>query len=112
MLPIFYIIFFVIIGLALVLILVISFKPRKKKSRSDLSEELIEQFIAFLGGKDNLVRAFLEGGRTKITVIDTLQCNFNKLKELGAANIFISGNTIKMMCPFDTSKLVDTINQM
>lgn len=85
---------------------------QKKTKSSIMTEDLIEQYIAFLGGKDNMVRAFQEGGRTKITVNDTLSCNFQKLKELGASSIFISGNTVKMMCQFDTSSLVDTINQM
>lgn len=107
-----YVIIFALICIPVCLGLIVTFKSVKKKSSSDMSEDLLDQFIAYFGGKNNLVRAFVEGGRTKVTVTDTLICNFNKLKELGVTNIFISGNTIKMMCPFDTSKLVDYINQI
>jgi phosphotransferase system IIB component len=86
---------------------------RKTKAKIPLmSEEAISLVIKSLGEESNLHSASIEGARLSLKVKNIKICDLESIKQLGALGIFVSGNSIKLMFPFDASDLVNRINSL
>ena len=102
--------------IVLVLIIVtISFirlqkKPKKVVSKPIEDEQMIS-FIECYGGFNNIRNASLDGRRLKVELIKIDNMDVERFKTLGATGIFISGNNVKMVLPYDMKKLVEKINE-
>ncbi|MDY0372532.1 MAG: hypothetical protein RBQ86_00225, partial [Candidatus Izemoplasmatales bacterium] len=62
--------------------------PSRSKAGKDYSEVL-----SLLGGKANIINVAQQGSRITLWVSDQSRCDYQKLKELGATGVFISGDT-------------------
>lgn len=95
------------------LVLFFTFKPAKPKNRviQPIKDEKIIEFISCYGGLDNIESAELDGKRLKIKIKDIEKVDIEEFKSLGATGIFITGQTIKMVLPYDMEKLVNKINE-
>lgn len=83
---------------------------QKVTEKLPVEDETINDFIDCYGGIKNINKAELEGSRLKVNLNDINKANIDKFKDLGATGIFISGNNIKMVLPYDMSKLIQKIN--
>ena len=96
-----------LIGLFVILrILLIHPRVKEEVEEKDYFEEVVKN----LGGILNIVTASLDGSRVKFQIIDIEVTNLDAFKEMGATGVFISGNNVKMVLPFNARTLVDKIN--
>jgi phosphotransferase system IIB component len=102
-----------ILILIIALVLFFTFKPSKPKKRiiQPIEDEKIIEFIRCYGGLDNIENAELDGKRLKIKIKDMEKVDIEEFKSLGATGIFITGQTVKMVLPYDMEKLVNKINE-
>ncbi|MFP4477847.1 MAG: hypothetical protein ACLFPM_00275 [Candidatus Izemoplasmatales bacterium] len=75
-----------------------------------LEDDKIDEFIRSYGGIENITQADIEGKRLKVNLVEVKAADIERFKSLGATGVFISGNTIKMVLPYDSNKLVKKIN--
>jgi len=80
--------------------------PSRSKAGKDYSEVL-----SFLGGKANIINVAQQGSRITLWVSDQSRCDYQKLKELGATGVFISGDTIKIMWPNEAQELANYLKK-
>lgn len=99
-----------LVAIAVVLI-IITFVLKRKNSPTTLSSEMIENVISLFGGQENIVSASLDGSRIKIKVKQLKKVDLEKIKELGALGIFVTGNLVKLMFPFNAEALIVYINK-
>lgn len=90
----------------------LTFRANQSPKTTDLSESLIQSLIAQFGGLTNILKANIVGNRVSVTVKNPRLAQLEALKEAGALGIFVSGNQIKLMFPFDASMLVERITQL
>ncbi len=102
---------YVALVLALVAVIVVLFIAYKYKTTKiqPMSEEAIQYCLEHLGGMDNIILADHDGARIRFQVKQVSKCDLVAIKDLGALGIFVSGNNIKMMFPFDAMALLTTI---
>ena len=105
--------FWLIIIVAVVLTAIITYsiyhrKPKKMK-QIPVEDEKIQAFIECYGGLDNIDSIELDGRRLKLQLNHVDLVDIDRFKSLGATGIFISGNQVKMVLPYDMQKLVDYI---
>lgn len=105
--------FWVLIIVAVVLVAVIVYFIYHRKPKQNvqvlLEDEKIDEFIECYGTMKNINNAELDGRRLKLTLKDIKKVNLERFNTLGATGIFITGNQIKMVLPYDMQKLVDYI---
>ncbi|MDD3122569.1 MAG: hypothetical protein PHC62_03515 [Candidatus Izemoplasmatales bacterium] len=105
-----------IIGFTIVLvfgILAVVYFSHKRviaKAKVKSIDTIMENLVSNLGGYDNLVSASILGSRTKFITIDIKICHFDKLKDDFESGIFVTGNSITILCGFDTTEIVERIN--
>ena len=92
----------------LVVVKVFILKPKDKKE-IDFNEQS-EDIINYLGGIKNIKQVTLDGNRVKFKVHNIEITNLEAFKSIGATGVFISGDNVKMVLPFDSKNLVDKIN--
>jgi len=92
----------------LVVVKVFILKPKDKKE-IDFNEQS-EDIINYLGGINNIKQVTLDGNRVKFKVHNIEITNLEAFKSIGATGVFISGDNVKMVLPFDSKNLVDKIN--
>jgi phosphotransferase system IIB component len=80
--------------------------PSRSKAGKDYSEVL-----SLLGGKANIINVAQQGSRITLWVSDQSRCDYQKLKELGATGVFISGDTIKIMWPNEAQELANYLKK-
>ena len=97
---------FVVVAIVVVLFIAYKYKTTKVKP---ISNEAVDYILAHLGGIENIVNADVDGNRIRIQVVQVSRCDLSAIKGLGALGIFVTGNTVKMMFPFDAMSLIDTI---
>ncbi|MCK5731494.1 MAG: hypothetical protein KAH13_00595 [Tenericutes bacterium] len=94
-----------------VLIVVVGFyfifmyKPKPKLK--PLSEEEISLIISLFGGDTNIKEVSKEGSRYSFELENVEKCNLEKIKDLGATGVFVSGNTVKLIFPFDANVIMN-----
>lgn len=91
-----------------VLAYLFSSKP-KKKTQQPIEDEKIIAFIESYGGMENIKVVELDGRRLKLQLNQIDLLDLERFKSLGATGIFITGNQVKMVLPYDMNKLVDYI---
>ena len=105
--------FWLIIIVAVVLIAIATYliyhrKPKKIK-QIPVEDEKIQSFVECYGGLENIDFIELDGRRLKLQLNQIDLVDIERFKSLGATGIFISGNQVKMVLPYDMQKLVDYI---
>ncbi|QWC00471.1 hypothetical protein KHQ88_02560 [Mycoplasmatota bacterium] len=102
----------IVFVLLFVLYLVIRLqKQPSKKVEKPVEDEKIDEFIKCYGGIKNIKQASIDGRRLKVSLVNVDNADLEQFKSLGATGIFISGNNIKMVLPYDMNKLVNKINE-
>jgi phosphotransferase system IIB component len=69
----------------------------KKARLPELTQEETDAYLATLGGIDNIKSVQLDGSRLRFEVRNLKLCDYQGLKNLGAAGIFVSGQQVKFM---------------
>lgn len=110
-----YIITLIVIGFILLTVILFFitklFLNNKKKVNKPIIDQIsIDSIIINLGGIKNIDSASIEGARVSIRVKSVRQCHLDEIKAKGALGIFVTGTTIKMMLPYDSTILVKEIN--
>jgi len=98
----------IIVVVTVGVIWLVYFRKSRKKPQP-MSEESIVYVIDHLGGIENLKGASQDGARLAFTLKNLKRADLDAIKDLGAMGIFVAGNTIKLMFPFDASALIDRI---
>jgi len=70
---------------------------KKKEHLPVMSPDEVNAFILTLGGKDNIKQVKIDGNRLRFELVSLKHCDYEGLKKLGAAGIFVSGNQVKLM---------------
>jgi len=103
---------FAFIILFIVILVFQLLKGRSKlASRQPGDPEALKLVVKYLGGAKNILSIEKDGNRTKVMVKDIEKCQLENLKAGGVTNLFVTGNKIKMICPFDVDGLNDLISQ-
>lgn len=79
------------------------YKPKVKTP--PLSDQEVNLIISLFGGKDNIKEISNSGSRFRFVLNDVEKCNLDGIKDLGCTGIFVSGNQVKLIFPFDAEKL-------
>lgn len=90
-----------VVLLAICIVLCIVLKKKKVK-RPKVDAEFLDLLINSFGGKDNIQSVVVDNARLKILVKDVALADLNKLKELSAQGVFITGNYIKILFKYDS----------
>lgn len=96
----------------IVFIIYITYFRKSKAKIPVMSEEAIALVVTSLGGPANLIGSSMDGARLSFKVKNIRICDLDAIKQLGALGIFVGGNTIKLMFPFEAGALVDQINNL
>lgn len=96
-----------IIVIAVILVLAIGFclclcLKKKKVKRPKVCEEFLDSLVNAFGGNKNIKEIAVDNARLKILVDDISLANLDKLKELSAQGVFITGNYIKILFKYDS----------
>ena len=95
----------VLIGLYFIFL----YKP--KIENEGLSQEKVRAIINIFGGIKNIKSISKDGSRYSYFLESVEKCNLEDIKSLGATGIFVSGNIIKLIFPFDADLIMEEINQ-
>ncbi len=79
------------------------YKPKVKTA--PLSDEEVNLIIGLFGGKDNIKEVSNSGSRFRFVLHEVEKCNLDGIKDLGCTGIFVSGNQVKLIFPFDAERL-------
>ena len=88
----------IIAGIILLLGLIILIVLLKKKGskRIVIDKEFIDNLLVALGNIDNVCSVKVDNGRLKFLVSDLEIVDFDTLKKMSTAGVFITGNNIKL----------------
>lgn len=81
--------------IAAIIVRVVKVAKLNKKTSGEIDLEQQKIFLEAYGGKDNIVSVNNEMSRVIVEVKDLNLADPQKLKELGATGVLISGNVIK-----------------
>ena len=81
------------------------YKPKIKDK--PLSEEEINAVINLFGGKENIKAITKEGSRYSFKLDKVEKCNLEKIKEFGATGVFVSGDVVKLIFPFNADVIME-----
>lgn len=84
---------------------------KKKKKRIVVDEELISNFINYLGKKDNIVNYTVDGSRVKIEVKNVDLCNFENIKSISSGGVFVTGNFVKASFKYSASDIIKMLDK-
>jgi phosphotransferase system IIB component len=104
--------FTIVLVFGVIAIIYFSRKNGKIKTKNKSVDSTMENLVSNLGGYENLISASILGSRTKFKTVDIKLCHFDKLKENFESGIFVTGNSITILCGFDTTEIVERINSI
>lgn len=85
---------------------------RKNKTKLKVDEAFIQTLVTALGGKLNITKASNTNGRIQIEVEDLELVNFEEIKKLSTAGVFVTNQTIKMLFSYDSDTICQAILQL
>ena len=98
---------YVIIAAVIILIALVAIKMTRK----DFDEEM-NQLLAYLGGKNNIIDCELSMSRFKVTLKDVSIVNKDGIQKLGAKGIVEIDNKLKIIFDKDSKKLKKYIKDL
>ena len=98
---------YLIIAGVIVIIALVAFKVTRK----DFDEEM-NQLLAYLGGRDNIIDCELSMSRFKVTLKDVSLVNKEAIQKLGAKGIVEIDNQLKIIFDKDSKKLKKYIKDL
>lgn len=103
---------FALVLIPLILFLIVFMIRNRHQSSHKKTTDHFDELYLNLGGKENIIKASINGSRTKFQLDQLDKCNFEALKLQFKSGIFITGNLVTINCGFDTSDLVHQINNV
>lgn len=100
-----------ILILGLILCLIIVFKKKSSK-RIIIDKLFIDNLLVALGTINNIEEVKVDNGRLKFLVSDLDIINFESLKQMSTAGVFITGNHIKMLFQYDAKTIEKAITTL
>ena len=105
-----------IIGSALLIVgLTIIFIVAVKKSLSTryvIDEKFIDKLMVALGKHSNIEKVSVDNGRLKFVVSNLDIVDYETLKSMSTAGVFVTGNTIKLLFQYDASQISKEVSNM
>ena len=98
---------YVIIAVVIIVVALVAFKVTGK----DFDNEM-NQLLAYLGGRDNIIDCELSMSRFKVTLKDVTKANKDGIQKLGAKGIVEIDNQLKIIFDKDSKKLKKYIKDM
>ncbi len=83
---------------------------KKKKKRIVVDEELILNFINYLGSKENIINYSIDGSRVKVEVKNVNLCNLEEIKSISSGGVFVTGNFVKASFKYSASDIIKMLN--
>ena len=106
----------VIIGVAILVAVLIAgiivlFCTKKSKNKI-VADEIINNMITFLGGKDNIKSYSKENARVKFLVNSVDSVDLESLKTISEKGVFITGNNIKTLFKYDSELIIKMLDKI
>lgn len=84
---------------------------KKKKPKIKVNEEFINQLTQALGSKENILNVKMINGRIHFEMNDLENVDFEKLKQLSTAGVFVTNQTIKMLFSYDSEAICKALSK-
>ncbi len=84
---------------------------KKKKKRIVVDEELINNFINYLGNKDNIINYSVDGSRVKVEVKNVDSCKLDDIKTISSGGVFVTGNFVKASFKYSASDIIKMLDK-
>ena len=84
---------------------------RKNKNKVVVDEQLVNNMISFLGGKENIPTYKQEAGRVKFEVIDLNKVDLESLKTISSKGVFVTGNNVKTLFKYDSNVIIKMLDK-
>jgi len=105
-------IFGIVLGIVVVVAgLIVLLLTRKGKNKVVVDEQLVNNMISFLGGKENISSYQQEAGRVKFEVIDLAKVDLESLKTISTKGVFITGNNVKTLFKYDSNVVIKMLDK-
>ena len=85
---------------------------KKGSKRIVIDKEFIDNLLVALGNIDNVCSVKVDNGRLKFLVSDLEIVDFDTLKKMSTAGVFITGNNIKLLFQYDALTICKTVSSM
>lgn len=107
----------IIIGVAIIIAIAIAgiivlLCTKKSKNKIVVDETLINNMIAFLGGKENIKDYSKENARVKFLVNSVESVDLESLKTISEKGIFITGNNVKTLFKYDSDLIIKMLDKI
>lgn len=97
--------------IGLIITLIVIFKKKGSK-RITIDQEFIDNLLMALGSISNVVNVKVDNGRLKFLVSDLDIIDFETLKKMSTAGVFITGNHIKMLFQYDANTIEKAVSNL
>lgn len=98
-----------VVGLAIIFIVAVKKKGPKRVS---IDKEFIDKLVLALGKINNIEGVKVDNGRLKFLVSDLDVVDFDTLKSMSTAGVFITGNHIKMLFQYDANVIMKEVSSL
>jgi len=100
-----------VVAIAIIILLIVLLTKKKGPKKIKVNEELIDDIITKLGGKENITEVLVDNARLKIKVNDTKSPDYDGLKALSGQGVFITGAYVKLLFKFDSKQIKKEIER-
>lgn len=83
---------------------------KKKKKRIVVDEELISNFINYLGSKENIVNYSVDGSRVKVEVKNVNSCKLEEIKAISSGGVFVTGDFVKASFKYSAQDIIKMLD--
>jgi phosphotransferase system IIB component len=84
---------------------------KRNKGKVVVDEELIENLISFLGGKENIKSYNKDNGRVKFEIYDLSLVNLDNMKSISKNGVFVTGNNVKTLFKYDSEVVIKMLDK-
>ncbi len=85
---------------------------KSQETKVVVNDEVVEKFLALLGGKENIISVSYEYSRLKVELKDIKVVKLKAMKDLGAKGAFVAGNKLQAVIGNNASELENAIKTL
>ena len=90
----------------------VTYVKKALKSKISVDDDLANEFLVLLGGKDNIKSITFQSSRLKVECVNTKVIQLEEIKNLGASGIFLAGNKLQAIIGTNAADLEEAIKKV